>query len=58
MTEQMTPRRLRMLKDMALRNMAPIDSASLPANGQELQPIFRRSPDKQTFEDVRTWQPC
>jgi hypothetical protein len=54
MTEQMTPLRRRMIDDMALRNMGPLTQQAYVRAVKNFSLFFRRSPDKLTFEDVRT----
>ena len=56
MSEHMTPLRRRMLDDMALRNMAPLTQQAYVRAVKNFSLFFRRSPDKLTFEDVRTYQ--
>lgn len=56
MTEQMTPLRRRMIDDMALRNMSPLTQGAYVRAVKNFSLFFRRSPDKLTFEDVRTYQ--
>jgi site-specific recombinase XerD len=56
MTEQMTPLRRRMIDDMALRNMSPLTQQAYVRAVKNFSLFFRRSPDKLTFEDVRTYQ--
>jgi site-specific recombinase XerD len=56
MSEQMTPLRRRMLDDMALRNMAPLTQQAYVRAVKNFSLFFHRSPEKLTFEDVRTYQ--
>jgi integrase/recombinase XerD len=56
MTEQMTPLRRRMIDDMAIRNMAPGTRTAYVRAVKNFSLFFRRSPDKLTFEDARTYQ--
>jgi integrase/recombinase XerD len=56
MTKQMTPLRLRMIGDMKIRNMSPLTQAAYIRAVKNFSAFFRRSPDKLTFEDVRTYQ--
>ena len=54
MTKQITPLRQRMLDDMALRNMSPATQRVYINAVKNFSVFFGRSPDKLTFEDVRT----
>jgi site-specific recombinase XerD len=56
MTEQMTPLRRRMIDDMALRHMSPSTQGAYVRAVKNFSLFFRRSPDKLTFENVRTYQ--
>jgi site-specific recombinase XerD len=56
MTEQMTPLRRRMIDDMAIRNMAPGTRTAYIRAVKNFSLFFRRSPDKLTFDNVRTYQ--
>jgi integrase-like protein len=56
MTKQITPLRQRMLDDMALRNMSPATQRVYINAVKNFSVFFGRSPDKLTFEDVRTYQ--
>ena len=56
MTKQITPLRQRMLDDMALRNMSPATQRIYINAVKNFSVFFGRSPDKLTFEDVRTYQ--
>src|SRR3954469_9087169 len=56
MTKQITPLRQRMLDDMALRNMSPATQRLYINAVKNFSVFFGRSPDKLTFEDVRTYQ--
>src|SRR4051794_15043187 len=56
MTKQITPLRQRMIDDMALRNMSPATQRVYINAVKNFSVFFGRSPDKLTFEDVRTYQ--
>src|SRR3954467_1638202 len=56
MTKQITPLRQRMIDDMALRNMSPATQRVYINAVKNFSAFFGRSPDKLTFEDVRTYQ--
>ena len=56
MTETMTPLRRRMIDDMALRHMSPLTQGAYVRAVKNFSLFFKRSPDKLTFEDVRTYQ--
>src|SRR3954466_1714830 len=56
MTKPITPLRQRMLDDMALRNMSPATQRVYINAVKNFSVFFGRSPDKLTFEDVRTYQ--
>src|SRR3954452_23114345 len=56
MTKQITPLRQRMLDDMALRNMSPATQRVHINAVKNFSVFIGRSPDKLTFEDVRTYQ--
>jgi site-specific recombinase XerD len=56
MTEQMTPLRRRMIDDMAIRNLSPATQRAYVRAVKNFSQFFRRSPDKLTFDDVRTYQ--
>jgi integrase/recombinase XerD len=56
MTEQITPLRRRMIEDMSLRNMSPATQRVYINTVKNFSAFFGRSPDKLTFEDVRTYQ--
>jgi len=45
-----------MIDDMALRNMSPLTQQAYVRAVKNFSLFFRRSPDKLTFEDVRTYQ--
>ena len=55
MSNQMTPLRRRMIDDMAIQHVAEHAEGLHPCR-QEFQQHFGKSPDKLTFEDVRTYQ--
>src|SRR5215207_2890965 len=56
MTKQITPLRQRMIDDMALRNMSPATQRVYINAVKNFSVFFGRSPDKLSFEDVRTYQ--
>jgi integrase/recombinase XerD len=56
MTEQMTPLRQRMIDDMKVRNMAALTQAAYVRAVKNFAAFHRRSPDRLSFEDVRTYQ--
>jgi len=56
MTKQITPLRQRMIDDMALRNMSPATQRVYINAVKNFSAFFGRSPDKLTFEDVRTYR--
>lgn len=56
MTRQMTPLRRRMIDDMAIRNMSPSTQKIYVSAVSNFSIFHRRSPDKLTFEDVRTYR--
>jgi site-specific recombinase XerD len=56
MTKPITPLRQRMIDDMALRNMSPATQRVYINAVKNFSAFFGRSPDKLTFEDVRTYQ--
>ena len=51
-----TPLRQRMLDDMKVRNMSPLTQAAYIRAVKNFSAFFGRSPDKLTFEDVRSYQ--
>jgi hypothetical protein len=56
MTEQVSPLRQRMIDDMKIRNMSPNSQRAYIRAVKNFGKHFRKSPDKLTFEDVRTYQ--
>ena len=56
MTEQITPLRRRVIKDRSLRDMSPATERVYVNAVKNFSAFFGRSPDKLTFEDVRTYQ--
>jgi integrase/recombinase XerD len=56
MTEQASPLRQRMIDDMAIRNMSPNTQKAYVRAVKNFSKYFGKSPDKLTFEDVRTYQ--
>jgi integrase/recombinase XerD len=51
-----TQLRQRMLDDMKVRNMSPLTQAAYVRSVKNFSTFFGRSPDKLTFEDVRSYQ--
>jgi site-specific recombinase XerD len=56
MTEQVSPLRQRMIDDMAIRNMSPNTQKAYVSAMKNFSKYFGKSPDKLTFEDVRSCQ--
>jgi integrase/recombinase XerD len=56
MTGQASPLRQRMIDDMAIRNMSPNTQKAYIRAVKNFSKHFGKSPDKLTFEDVRTYQ--
>jgi integrase/recombinase XerD len=56
MTEQTSPRRQRMIDDIKLRNMSANTQKAYIRAVKNFSKHFGKSPDKLTFEDVRTYQ--
>ena len=56
MTKPTTPLRQRMIEDMAIRNMSPSTQAAYVRAVAKFAAHYRTSPDKLTFQDVRTYQ--
>jgi hypothetical protein len=54
MIEQITPLRRHMIEDMSLRNTLPATQRVYVNAVKTFSAFFGRSPDKLTFEDVRT----
>jgi len=51
-----TPLRERMIGDMQVRNMAPLTQRAYVRSVKNFSAFFGRSPDKLTFEDVRSYR--
>ena len=56
MSEQISPLRQRMIDDMAIRNMSPNTQKAYIRAVKNFSLHFRKSPDRLTFENVRTYQ--
>ena len=56
MTKPTTPLRQRMIEDMAIRNMSPLTQAAYVRAVANFASHHGVSPDKLTFEDVRSYQ--
>ena len=56
MSEPISPLRQRMIDDMAIRNMSPNTQKAYIRAVKNFSLHFRKSPDRLTFEDVRTYQ--
>ena len=56
MTKPRTPLRQRMIEDMAIRNMSPLPQAAYVRAVANFAIHHGVSPDKLTFEDVRSYQ--
>jgi site-specific recombinase XerD len=55
-TATTTPLRERMIGDMQVRNMSPLTQRAYIRSVKNFSAFFGRSPDKLTFEDVRTYR--
>jgi integrase/recombinase XerD len=56
MAIQNTPLRRRMIDDMKIRNLAPLTQEAYVRAVKNFAAFHRQSPDKLSFEDVRTYQ--
>ena len=56
MTKPTTPLRQRMIEDMTIRNMSPLTQFCLRSRRRQLCIHHGVSPNKLTFEDVRSYQ--
>lgn len=56
MTEHVSPLRQRMIDDMKMHNMSALTQVAYVRAVKNFSKHFGRSPDKLTFEDVRTYQ--
>jgi integrase/recombinase XerD len=56
MAKPISPLRRRMIDDMTIRNMSPSTQKVYTYAVANFSAFHRRSPDKLTFEDVRTYR--